>query len=71
MILKDKNTRDHTARGARESHARGVYPTQDTSRIETVRVKQEEETETRIMKEIKIFGRKEHGHEGEKSPNKT
>ena len=33
----------------RVSHARGVYPTQDTSRMGTVRMKQEEETDTRIM----------------------
>ena len=29
----------------RGSYARGVYPTQDTSRMGTVRVKQEEETD--------------------------
>ena len=28
------------------SHARGVYPTQDTSRMGTARVKQEEEADT-------------------------
>ena len=34
----------------------------------TVRIKQEEETDTRIMQESsKKFGRKERGHEGEKS----
>ena len=33
----------------RGSHARGVYPTQDTSRIEKARVKQEEEADTRII----------------------
>ena len=32
------------------SHAKGVYPTQYTSRMETARVKQEE-TDTRIMRE--------------------
>ena len=32
----------------RESHARGVYPTQDTARLETARIKQEEETDKRI-----------------------
>ena len=31
------------------SHARGVYPTQDTSCVETARVKQEEETHTGII----------------------
>ena len=36
----------------RESHARGVYPTQDTSRIETAMVKQEEKVGTKkIVKE--------------------
>ena len=33
---------------ARESHARGVYPTQDTPRMGTARLKQEEE-DTRII----------------------
>ena len=33
----------------RGSHARGVHPTQDTSRIGAARVKQEEETDTRII----------------------
>ena len=33
----------------RESHARGVYPTQDTSSKGTTRVKQEEEADTRII----------------------
>ena len=33
----------------RGSHARGVLPTQDTSRMETARVKQEEETD-KIMR---------------------
>ena len=36
----------------RRSHARGVYPTQYTSRIETARMKKEEEADTRIMREI-------------------
>ena len=40
------------------SRARGVYPTQDTSRMGTARVKQEEEADTRIMQESsKISGR--------------
>ena len=30
-------------------HARGVYPTQDTSRMGTARVKQEEEADMRII----------------------
>ena len=33
----------------RVSHARNVYSTQDTSRMETVRVEQEEEADTRII----------------------
>ena len=33
----------------RGSQARGVYPTQDTSRMRTARVKQEEEADTRII----------------------
>ena len=33
----------------RGSHARGVYPTQDTSRMGTVRGKQEEEVDARII----------------------
>ena len=37
-----------------------IYPTHYTSSIETVRMKQEEETDTRIMKEnSKKYGRKE------------
>ena len=39
---------DYKERG---SHARGVLPTQYTSRMETARLKQEEETDTRIMVE--------------------
>ena len=33
----------------RGSHARGLYPTPDTSLMETVRAKQEEEADTRII----------------------
>ena len=33
----------------RGSHARGVYPTHDTLRTETVSVKQEEDADTRII----------------------
>ena len=39
---------DYRERGP---HARGVYPTQDASRMGTARVKEEEETDTRIMGE--------------------
>ena len=56
---------DYRERGSR---ARGVYPTQDTLRMGTARVKKEEETDTRIMKESSNkSGRKERGREGEKS----
>ena len=52
----------------RGSHVRGVYPTQETSRMGTARVKQEEETDTRIMQESsRKSRRKERGHEEEKS----
>ena len=33
----------------RESHARCVYPTQNTSRMRRARAKQEEEASTRIL----------------------
>ena len=33
----------------RESHARGLFPTQYTTRMGTVRMKQEEEADTRIV----------------------
>ena len=40
------------------SHARGVYPSQDTSRMGTARGKQEEEADTRIIvKRSKKYGR--------------
>ena len=39
------NYREH------RSHARGMYPTQDTSRMGTARVKQEKDAHTRIMRE--------------------
>ena len=38
---------DYRERG---SHARGMYPTQNTLRMGTARVKQEEETNTKIMR---------------------
>ena len=37
---------DYRERG---SHARGVYPRQDTSRMATVKAKQEKEADTRII----------------------
>ena len=56
----------------RVSHARGVCHKQYTSRMWTVMMKQEEETDTRIMRESsKKSERKKRGHEGKKSPNKT
>ena len=49
-------------------HARGVYPTRDTSRMGTARVKEDEEADTRIIvKSSKKSGRKRRVHEGEKS----
>ena len=52
----------------RGSHARGAYPTQYTSHMETAREKKEEETDTRIMQESsKKYGTKERMHEGKKS----
>ena len=45
----------------RESHAQGVYQTQYTLRMGTIRLKQEEETDTGIMQNSKKFGRKERG----------
>ena len=53
---------DYRERG---SHARGMYPTQDTSRMRTARVKQEEEADK--QESSKKSGRYERGHEGEKS----
>ena len=56
----------------RGSHARGVYPTQYTSRMGTLKVKQEEETNTGIMLESsEKSGRKERGHEEEKSQTRS
>ena len=50
-VVKDRNTRETSSMDCRErgSHARGVYPTQYTSRMGTARVKQEEEADTRII----------------------
>ena len=46
-----RNARDHLTWtiGNKESHTRGVYHTQYTSRMETARVEQEEEADTRII----------------------
>ena len=46
MKYKRPSRLDYRERG---SHARGVYPTQDSSRVGTARVKQEVEADTRIM----------------------
>ena len=49
-LTSDRKTRDHLAWAIeRRSHVRGVYPTYDTSRMGTTRVKKEEETDTRIV----------------------
>ena len=58
---------DYRERG---SHARGVHPTQDTSRMGTPTVKQEEETDTGIIvqESSKKSGSEERGrYKGEKS----
>ena len=60
--------------GCRErgSHARGVYPTQDTSRMGTARVKQEEEeADTRIQESSKKSGKRNVGTEGGKVLNRV
>ena len=43
------HTTKHGPRGPKYVRERGVYPTQDTSRMGTARVKQEEEADTRII----------------------
>ena len=50
-VAKDRNSRGTSSMNCRErgSHARDVHPTQDTSRMETARVKEEEEVDTRII----------------------
>ena len=60
MILKDKKYKGPFSMDYRErgSHAWGVYPAQYTSGMGTTRVKQKEETNTRIMQESKKSGRK-------------
>ena len=55
----DRNTRDNLLDCRdRGSHARSVYPTQDTSCIETARVKQEVGPDTRIIEELKDIWKK-------------
>ena len=50
-VAKNLNTRGTSSLDYRErgSHARGVYPTQYTSRMGTERVKEEVGSETRII----------------------
>ena len=52
----------------RGSHARGVYLTHYTSRMETARVKEEEEADKNNSKRVvwNMEGRKERGHYKEK-----
>ena len=60
---------DYRGRG---SHARGVYSTQDTSRMGTARVKKGEEANAGLIQESsKKSVRKERGHERGKVPNKA
>ena len=46
------------------SHARGVYPTQYTSRMETVRVKQEEERDTNNARVLRNLEERNVGTKG-------
>ena len=50
-VAKDRNTKETSSMDCRErgSHARGVYPTQYTSRMETARVKEGVGADTRII----------------------
>ena len=50
-VAKDRNTRGASSMDCRErgSHARGVCPTQYTSRMGISSVKQEEEADTSVM----------------------
>ena len=43
----------------RKSHAQGIYPTQYTLRMRTVRMKQKEETDTRMMQESIVRNQEE------------
>ena len=55
----------------RGSHARGVYPTQYTSRMRTASVKYEEEVNTGIIGEKHEIGKKGTWVRKGKVPNKT
>ena len=50
-LFTDRNKREPFCMDYRDrgSHARGAYPTQDTSPAGTARVKQEEEADARII----------------------
>ena len=69
MILKDQNTRDHLAWTAGNGDPMNeVFPTQDTQRRGTARVKQQEEAGTRIIViEWYEIWKKGRGPEGERS----
>ena len=54
MIQKDQNARDHSAWTIGKgdlTHELCIHPAQYTSRMETARVKQEEDKDIRIMQE--------------------
>ena len=55
-VAKTPKYERHLSMDCRErgSHARGVYPTQDTSRMGTARVKQEEEADITNAKDLTI-----------------
>ena len=72
MILKDQNARDHSAwtiENGDPMHDVCIPCTQYTSHMGTVRVKQEQEADIRIivLGYSMKSGRKQCGHEGEKS----
>ena len=50
-VAKDRNAKGTSSMDCRERgfHAQGLYPTQDTSRMGTVRVKEEEGADTGII----------------------
>ena len=67
IIIINNTNIDYRERG---SHAQGVYLTQDTSRMDAAKMKQEEVADTRIITkkkrtQSKKSGRKEREHEGE------
>ena len=54
----------------RESHARGEYLTQDTTRMGTGRMQREKEADIRILKKAQEIWKKERLHKGEMSQTK-